>query len=371
MHPADVTHLFKNSAYRPLQREAWEHAMTEAGRRPGMELGKGPFTVCAVRLEGLGGVLSHPTQPDYIFAHEVAGRIRVIAGLDQQPNMIHDERWPDGGALAELRRLRARLGCSEQDALVVVWGPADDTVTAAEEIHKRFADALDGVPNETRQPFPDGHTDFERILPGPDRMYPDTDSPPSRITPERVAKLRAPLPPPPWEREARYGTAGVPIPTIHYLIRRGGADLVDRVVAATGDEPAGLRRACFFFGERLKGWRRAGVPVDAIPPERWLELFVQLAARPLLWDVVAEIVRRLAADPGQPVAAAVGVLELDGPPAGWRERVVEAVRQREGERPALGADARRRWHLGQALRGLRGRAAVAEVAAAVEKGLGT
>ncbi len=39
-------------------------------------------------------------------------------------------------------------------------------------------DALDGVPHETRQPLPDGTTDFERILPGPDRMYPDTDSAP-------------------------------------------------------------------------------------------------------------------------------------------------------------------------------------------------
>ena len=45
---------------------------------------------------------------------------------------------------------------------------------------------LDGIPNETRQPFEDGSTDFERILPGPDRMYPDTDSPPSRVTRERV-----------------------------------------------------------------------------------------------------------------------------------------------------------------------------------------
>ena len=42
------------------------------------------------------------------------------------------------------------------------------------------------MPFETRQPFEDGHTDFERILPGPDRMYPDTDSPP---TPEQLNLL--------------------------------------------------------------------------------------------------------------------------------------------------------------------------------------
>ncbi len=94
--------------------------------------------------------------------------------------------------------------------MVVVWGAEQDTLTAAEEIRLRYVDAIDGIPNETRQPFDDGTTDFERILPGPDRMYPDTDSPPQRITRERVEALQAPLPEPPWVREERYAAAGVP-----------------------------------------------------------------------------------------------------------------------------------------------------------------
>jgi Glu-tRNA(Gln) amidotransferase subunit E-like FAD-binding protein len=69
-------------------------------------------------------------------------------------------------------------------------------------------DDTQGVPNETRQPFPDGSTDFERILPGPDRMYPDTDSLPTRVTRERVRRLRSTLPQAPWIREERYRAAG-------------------------------------------------------------------------------------------------------------------------------------------------------------------
>ncbi len=116
--------------------------------------------------------------------------MRVIAGLDQPPILYHSEDWP-GHATAELGLLRGAMGGGDGDALVVVWGPERDVHTAAEEIRLRYVDATDGVPNETRQPFADGHTDFERILPGPDRMYPDTDSPPTRVTRERVDRLRA------------------------------------------------------------------------------------------------------------------------------------------------------------------------------------
>ena len=100
----------------------------------------------------------------------------------------HSEDWP-AEAVSELDRLRAELDCTDADALVVVWGAEDDTLTAAEEIRLRYVDAADGIPNETRQPFEDGSTDFERILPGPDRMYPDTDSPPTALTTERVERL--------------------------------------------------------------------------------------------------------------------------------------------------------------------------------------
>ena len=141
----------------------------------------------------------------------------------------------------------------------MVWGPEQDTLTAAEEVRLRYVDAIDGIPNETRQPFEDGSTDFERILPGPDRMYPDTDSPPQRITRERVEGLGSALAERPWMREERYGAVGVPREVIHYLIRRGGARLVDLVVAECD---ADLRRACFFFGERVKGLRREGLAVD-------------------------------------------------------------------------------------------------------------
>jgi glutamyl-tRNA(Gln) amidotransferase subunit E len=348
---ADLTGLVGSSSILPLRPESWDSFVRSQGRRPGFELGPGPFRVLAVRLPGLAGTLAWPTQPGRSFAHELAGRVRVVAGLDQPPILFHSEAWPREAG-EELARLRAAARCSEKDGLVVVWGPERDVHTAADEIRLRYADATEGVPNETRQPFADGSTDFERILPGPDRMYPDTDSPPTRVTRERVERLRAALPEPPWEREARYAAAGVPVPVVRYLVRRGGALLVDRVVA---EASAGVREAAFFFGERVKGLRRAGVAVDRIAEETWVELFRAFAARPVRREAWNGLVRRLAAGDGGAVAPLLRELRLDGEPAGWRESLPRRVN--EAQREAYDRDPGRllRHATGRAMDALRGR----------------
>jgi glutamyl-tRNA(Gln) amidotransferase subunit E len=313
----DVTETMASSALGALRPGEWERGVAAEGRHPELERGDGPFRVVAVRLPGLAGTLSWPTQPERTFAHELAGRIRVIAGLDQPPVLFHSEDWPTD-ATGELARLREATGTTEEDGLVVVWGPERDTTTASEEIRIRYAEATDGVPNETRQPFPDGSTDFERILPGPDRMYPDTDSPPTPVTRERVERLRTALPPRPWEREASYAAAGVPRATIHYLVRRGGAALVDEVVDSC---EADLRFAAFFFGERLKGLRRGGVTVDNLTRDDWCALFKAFAERPPLREAWSSIVARLAEGIGEGVPDVLLDLGLDEEPAGWREHL--------------------------------------------------
>jgi glutamyl-tRNA(Gln) amidotransferase subunit E len=362
---ADVTDLFTNSEYSLLRREVWEQWVKEERRRPGFELGAGPFMVKAVRLKGLAGTLSWPSQPDLTFAHELAGRVRVISGLDQAPILLSGEKWPDyRGALQELRRVRTKLHCASEDAVVVVWGPEEDCRTAADEIRLRYVDATNGVPNETRQPFEDGTTDFERILPGPDRMYPDTDSPPTRVTRERVARLESGLAEKPWKRETRYAAVGVPAATAHYLIRRGGAGLVDRVVAECG---ADLRQACFLFGERLVGWRRAGIAVDQIPPDRWCEFFESMVERPVLFEVRDILVRRMAEAPATGLDQILEKLGLNEDNGNWRGTVLQRVS--EAAQAAFRKDTElvRRLAMGRLMSVLLGKVPASEVAAVLQR----
>jgi glutamyl-tRNA(Gln) amidotransferase subunit E len=360
----DVTQLFAATEIPYLSPAAWERWVETEKMRPGFELGKGPYRVRAARLPGLAGTLSWPTQPEHVFAHELAGRIRVIAGLDQVPNLLHSEAWPDArGTRSELKRLRGRLRCGPDDAIVVVWGPEEDTVTACEEIRLRYVDAMQGVPNETRQPFVDGSTDFERILPGPDRMYPDTDSPPTRVTRDRVALLAAALPERPWDREKRYTDAGVPVSTAHFLIRRGGAAVVDRLAKATG---ASVRDVAFLFGEKLKGLRRASVPVDAIPEERWEELLRAFVAAPVLKQAWEPVVLAIAAEPARPVGDLLAERALGQEPPAWRAGIpaVFAAARDKAYRKDDGELVRRLAFAGL-MPGLLGRVPATEVAAAV------
>jgi glutamyl-tRNA(Gln) amidotransferase subunit E len=119
----DETAFFKTSQLTFLRRQGWDHFVRETRRRPGLELGAGPFCVRVVKLKGLAGTLGWPTQPEHNFAHELAGRVRVIAALDQQPIILHSEKWPDyDESQRELRRLKKQTGCGENESLVVVWG---------------------------------------------------------------------------------------------------------------------------------------------------------------------------------------------------------------------------------------------------------
>jgi Glu-tRNA(Gln) amidotransferase subunit E-like FAD-binding protein len=316
--------------------------------------------VRAVRLRGLAGTLGWPTQPGRVFADELRGRVRVIAALDQRPILLDSEAWPDGNtAHAALESLCLAAGCTPEDGLVVVWGAEQDTLTAAEEVRLRYADAIDGIPNETRQPFEDGSTDFERILPGPDRMYPDTDSPPQRITRERVADLGAALPEKPWLREERYGAVGVPRDVIHYLIRRGGARLVDMVVSECD---ADLRRACFFFGERIKGLRRDGLAVDGVADLAWCDLFALCGVRPVIWEAWRELVGWLVDHPDSDIFVDAATAGFGIEPKNWRDSVAETVAS-AATVPFDGKDGTRfRYLLGRVMNELRGRVPAARVA---------
>ncbi len=355
----DVTDLFASSRLDQVRKDAWENLMEAEGRRSGFEMLEGEFCVRAVKLPRMAGTLSWPGQPELTFAHELAGRIRVIACLDQQPIILHNEKWPDyEGSKQELDRLKKVTGWTPEDALVVVWGINEDTICAAEEIRLRYEDAVDGIPNETRQPFIDGSTHFERILPGPDRMYPDTDSPPQKVTRERTEKLQAALPPPPWEREKRYSEVGVPRDTIHFLIRRGGANAVDLVAEKCGTS---LRKTAFFFGEQMKAMRRAGMEIDGITGERWCELFDLFGEREVLFEAWKAVVTAMAAAPDEGVSQIVEGLGLNSGPDAWEHDVAAIYDSRQPDHPDGTQEQRFRFLTGVAMDKLRGRVPASQV----------
>ena len=201
-----------------------------------------------VKLPSFDGILSHFTQPGKVFADEISDRLKVVACIEK-PNMCtHDSLSPTESA-ATYDQLRDILDAKHGDAVLFFWGPEDDIKTALETIGERCRMAFEGVPNETRKSFEDGTTIFERVLPGADRMYPDTDSPPIPLLDEDIERLGSNLPTLNIDAYHILKGWGVPEDTYTYLFRNNLFPLVKKMVDEDGMDPV---FAATLFAHRLK-----------------------------------------------------------------------------------------------------------------------
>jgi glutamyl-tRNA(Gln) amidotransferase subunit E len=328
---------------------------------------------CAVRLPGFKGLLRYSTQPGVTFAQEIADRVRVIACPRRPRFMVHSDLEKDGLGRAHWGELARALQAESADALVLVWAPREDAATAAREVLIRANEALVGIPSETRQAFPDGTTGFERILPGPDRMYPDTDTPPLPIPDSTLAEVRAQLGESPWARQKRYEGMGLDTRMARALATAPWADLFDELRPQAG-EPA--RRLAGVLEKRLPFYlRRARGAKPRLPAE------LPGAVR------FAPLVRALEEGEIRPEAliwAVDGVLDdTERPVEGILDRLRPLSSDDEGLKVAVGEVAARslelrgrprdvllRWGMGQVMRRFLGRVSPLDVKKALEDALG-
>ena len=184
--------------------------------------------IYAVNLPDFQGILSHFTQPGKMFADEFSDRLKVVACIEK-PNMIHSEMFEDIAGKKTWKKVQRLLDSKDGDAQIVFWGPEADIKTALETIEERCKMAFAGVPNETRKSFEDGTTIFERVLPGADRMYPDTDSAPIPLEDSLITKLTASLPPLVSDRIAQLTKWQVPEDAFAYILKNNLVPLIERV----------------------------------------------------------------------------------------------------------------------------------------------
>jgi len=202
--------------------------------------------IVAVNLPDFKGILSHFTQPGQTFADEIKGRLKVIACLENE-FMIHtEELFPVECAYQEVIEV---LGARENDAQIMVWGPWEDIDTALETIEERCKMALTGVPNETRKSFKNGTTIFERVLPGADRMYPDTDSSPIPLEDELIEELGKELPSDIIDRYNQLKEWNIPEDTYTYIFSKNLFPLLARTISSLDIDPV---FAGTYIGQTLK-----------------------------------------------------------------------------------------------------------------------
>lgn len=174
-----------------------------------------------------------------------------------------------------------------------------------------------------------------------------------------MAEARARMRPAPWARLERYRSWRVPEETGHYLIRRGGAEILDAVVERTGVD--GLV-AAIEIGQRARALKRAGLPIQRLGVEAWVQVFDLFTDGLLPRECLGIVAARMAADglDAAEAARAEGIALV--PRERWSAELQALTMEGYlGERVDT-PEKRLRFLAGKAMAQLKGRAPAAEVA---------
>ena len=301
--------------------------------------------VTAVPLFGFDGLVGREIQSDRRLGTELSDHAtRHGAG-----GIFHTDELPAYGVTAEeVAALRDHVGASADDAVAIVAADPETADLAIEAAAERAADAIEGVPEETRGANDDGTTRYLRPLPGAARMYPETDVPPVEPDPSSVDQPELLD-----EKAERYETDlgldaglaeqvafGQRFPLFETAVDRG----VDPTFAATTLESTTTEI------------RRDGAPVESLTDDHFLDVFSLVDAGDLAKEGVPEVLTTLAEDPELSAEEAVEAAGLSGvSEAAVREAVVEVV-ERNADQVAEEGMAAFSGLMGEAMGALRGKA---------------
>jgi len=247
-------------------------------------------------------------------------RTKGVAGIfhsDELPNYGIDQGYVD--------QVRAAMGLGPDDAFVLCADDGRKAEAALRAAVDRAYMALDGVPEETRDPLPDGSSSYSRPLPGAARMYPETDVPPITLAPERLSRIAANLPELPEVRTARIASAyGIHEQQARQLVRDGWDDLFEEV--ARTRELAGVAAKTLL--STLPELERQGVDAAKLDEAALREVLSALAEGRFAKEAVPDVLGQVAK--GKKVAEAVKELGISVMSADEASAVVaRIIRERE------------------------------------------
>ncbi|MFH1699609.1 MAG: Glu-tRNA(Gln) amidotransferase subunit GatE [Candidatus Zixiibacteriota bacterium] len=333
------------------------------------EIRKKNFQIIGINLPGFYGLLSFFTQPGKTFADELSCRLKVIACIER-PNMIHSEEIVDlpGNEMVNKEvwdKLASHFKADEKDAQLILWGNADDIKTAIETIEERCRLAFNGVPNETRKALPDGTTIFERVLPGPDRMYPDTDSAPIPIEDEHIESIKKDLPVSVRDRVLQLQGWNVPADTFDYILRRNLAWLIEKIINDFNLPPKYIGT---LFGHTFRGIERKVTPSADFNDYSIYGLFKFINAQGLKIEIAEAMLPELYAHPKMVFDS---ILSIIGYKKCVRESIIglipNLINKFDSIKRNISPFAKRDWVMGHLRKMALGNVALNEIAKTVEE----
>jgi glutamyl-tRNA(Gln) amidotransferase subunit E len=249
-------------------------------------LGRGGV-VRGVRLPKFKGLLGRELSHDLRLGTEMSSRASFWGGVG---GIFHSDELPAYGITAEeVAAVTGKLKLSSDDAFVVVADLDVKTRDALDAVIDRAIEALNGVPEETRNAMPDGTTRYMRPRPGAARMYPETDVPPTPVEDDYLAALNAHLPETAEKFISRLmGTYSLNTKLARQLMESDYLSVFERIVAS------GKIQATFvatFLTETCKSLEREGVSVHSIPDARMEAMFRLVEDGSIAKEALADLLK--------------------------------------------------------------------------------
>lgn len=319
------------------------------------------WKLVAVNLPYFKDLLSHFTQPGLCFADEFSDRLKVIPCLEK-PNIFHSEETRDGLSPENWKKLAGLLKAGSNDAQILFWTPEEDLATALDTIRERCQLAFQGVPNETRKALSNGTTIFERVLPGADRMYPDTDSAPIPIKDETIEAVRKVLPVDLSARFEQLRAWNVPNDAYIYILRNNLMPVIENMAQKHQLEPCFIAK---IYAHTLKSMQgRNPLPFGH---DRLDDLFNFIRNRHLAFDVVYPMLKVLFENPNMTFSSVLSVINYSSAePDSILEQfpVLQAMygKLARSKRP----DAQLNWIMGRLHKAALGNIPLAELSAKID-----
>ena len=272
--------------------------------------------VLALRLPKWAGLMEgHEGRKDLPrYGSEFAAHAKVAAGVK---GVFHSDELPAYGIeQAEVDAVRAALQLDDLDGFVLCVEKEAVARDALEGVARCAADALSGAGRAVRAVQPDDSTRYMRPLPGAARMYPETDVPPIRITPEHWHEVLARLPPLPEERVAT-------------LVQDHGlsADAATQLVA--NDQDATLIQLQGTMDSNLAARMLLQVVPDLSAPDRGIAnlpaIGKALADGAFAKEAVGDILQTMDKDPKLDVAGAVAAAGAEAVDDGEVDAIIAAA----------------------------------------------
>lgn len=285
----DVTDVFKASSSRVI---------ADALKKGGV--------VLAVRLPKFSGLLKTELESNIRFGTELSDRARFWGGVG---GIFHTDELPAYGiSEKEVVELKRRLGCSEDDAVVIVADEYRNCRDALEAVVERSKEALRGVPEETRAANDDGTTKYMRPRPGAARMYPETDIPPVTVKSNWIEEVKSKLPPMPDVLTKRLMD--------EYKVNKKladqlvNSDYLETFTTIMKNTALAASFVATILTESIKSLEREGVSVENLSDRQLVEIFHLVSQGATAKESVQEVLTWLSKNPQSNPDEAIAKLGL-------------------------------------------------------------